>query len=311
MAPGVARATDRPAPAREHPGRLVDAGGARLFVEIEGKGPPLVLLPAGPGLDHGYFHPYLTALVPYATVVYLDPRGCGRSDARPPAEYGLDSMASDLEGIRRALGFETLDLLGHGLGQAVAALYADRHPERVRRLIFLGGSRRASSFLDSPGLVGAMTQEMKAALAAADSDRYLSDDGRMRERLRIAAPLLFHRLGDRSFQRAFVDQATTSAGVRAAMAEVLGKGAGSADLDAALGRLRAPVLIVAGRYDPTAPPEEEGSLRDAIPGARLTILEESGAFPFAEQPVDFLKTVKEFLLTGPSGEGKAGAGGGI
>ena len=302
---------DGPASARGHPGRLIEIGGARLFVETEGKGPALILLPAGPGLDHGYFHPYLTALAPYATVVYLDPRGCGRSDPRPPGEYRLDMMVSDIEGLRRALGFETINLLAHGLGQSVAILYADRHPEKVGRLILLGTSRNTSSFLDAPGVVRAMTPDMKAAIASADADRYLSEDGRMRERLRILAPLFFHRLTDRSFQKAFVDQATTSAGVREAMADSLRSGAGSADVAAALGRLRAPVLIVTGRFDPSSTVAEGQALLEAIHGARLAILEESGTFPFAEEPVEFLKIVKAFLLGESAKEARAGAGGGI
>lgn len=311
IASAAAADSARPTSARSHPGRLIEVGGARLFVETEGKGPALILLPAGPGLDHGYFHPYLTALSPYATVVYFDPRGCGRSDPRPPAEYRLDLMVSDIEGVRRALGLGTINLMAHGLGQAVATLYADRHPESVGRLIFLGGSRRASSFLDAPGVVRAMTPDMQAAIASADADRYLSEDGRMRERLRILAPLFFHRLTDRSFQKAFVDQATTSAGVREAMADGLGSSGGSADIAAALGRLREPVLIVAGRFDPSSSVEDGQSLRDSIHGARLAILEESGAFPFAEEPVEFLKIVKAFLLEGSAKEGGAGAGGGI
>ncbi len=300
-----------------HPsGGPIGAGGIRLFVEREGSGPPLILLPAGPGLDHAYFHPYLSSLAPYATVVYLDPRGCGRSESRPAGEYTLDAMAADLEGLRRAMGFERIDLLGHGLGQAVAALYADRYPGRVGRMIFLGGARRAGRFLDSPELVRRMTPEMEAALGTAQADRYLSADGRLRERFRILTPLLFHRLNDRGFHRAFVDQVTLSAGVCDAMAAGLADGAGPADLIAPLTRLKVPVLIVAGRHDPTASVAEAEALRDTIPGARLAVLEESGSFPFAEQPVDFLKTVREFLEGAPRPEagpraGSSGAGGGI
>ena len=296
--------------AGDHPGgRTLALGEGRVYVETEGSGPPLVLLPAGPGLDHAYFHPYLSSLAPYATVVYLDPRGCGRSGSRPAAEYTLEAMADDLEALRRELGFVTLDLLGHGMGQAVATLYADRHPERVGRLIFLGASRRAVSFLDGAGLAQKETPEMRRALERAESDRYLSADGRLRERFRILAPLMFHRLTDRAFHRAFVDQITASAAVRGAMSDRLA--AGAADLSAPLGRLKAPLLIIAGRYDPTAPVAEAEALRDAVAGSRLAVLEESGSFPFAEQPVEFLRIVREFLGVGAGRKEGAGAGGGI
>lgn len=297
----------------EHPGRALEVAGGLLSVEIEGTGPPLVLLPAGPGLDHAYFHPYLSSLASRATLVYVDPRGCGRSPARRPADYTLAAMVEDLEAVRAALGFERIDLLGHGLGGAVAALYADRHPGRVRSILLVGASPEPRSLLDAPGLLKGMTPEMQAAAGALAGNRYLSPDGRLRERLRIAAPLLFRRLTDRSFQRAFVERLTTSADVRDAVAAALAAGASGTDLRAALGRLRIPVLVAAGRHDPTATVEEAEAVRAAVPGARLAVFEESGAFPFAEQPVDFDRAARAFLseASGAGEKGRAGAGGGI
>ena len=317
IAAAPAFATEHPG---DHPGRSMTVGAARLFVETEGSGPPLVLLPAGPGLDHGYFHPYLSALAPFARVIYLDPRGCGRSVLAGPAGYSLDAMVADLEDVRREMGLETIDLLGHGMGEAVAALYAARHPERVGRLIFLGAALEVVSLPESPGLLSAATPGMREAIEALPGNRYLSEDGRMRERLRILAPLMFHRLTDRSFHNAFAERITTSAEAHDALAPGFAGPEPAAALAAALGRLKAPVLIVAGRHDRTSSPEAAEAVRRAVPGARLVILEESGSFPFAEQPVDFLKAVKVFL-TGDAkvgapagrvpGEGGAGAGGGI
>jgi proline iminopeptidase len=274
---------------------MIGEGGARLFIETEGSGRPLVLVPAGPGLDHGYFHPYLSALAPYAQVVYLDPRGCGRSDPRLPEDYTLAQMAGDLEIVRRELGAEAIDLLGHGLGEAVAVEYAARHPDRVGRIVILGAGSRASSFLDAPGLQERTTPGMKASIEAAGSDRYLSADGRLRERFRILAPLLFHRLTDRSFHRAFVDQVTLSDDVRRAMIPSLEAATGPGPARSGAPAFLGPVLLVAGRHDPTASIAEVEELHRAIPGSELAILEESGAFPFAEQPVEFLKIVRRFL----------------
>ncbi len=298
------------APPERHPaGTLVTAGTIRLYIEKEGSGPPLVLLPAGPGLDHAYFHPYLSSLAPWRTVLYLDPRGCGRSELGRGEDLDLGAMVFDLEQVRRAFGFERLDLLGHGTGEAVAVLYADRHPDRVGRLIILGGAAHPGSFLDNPRLEAGTTPDMKTALMQAGADRYLSADGRLRERLRILAPLFFQRLTDRAFQRAFVDQITLSDEVRKLLAPRMGQD--PQGFERALTRLTIPVLIVAGRFDPTATIEQAEALRAMIPTSRLAILDESGAFPFAEQPVEFLRLVREFL--GAMGEGAkvAGAGGGI
>lgn len=294
----------------EHPGDLYKVGGARLFVEMEGSGTPLLLLPDGPGLDHAYFHPYFAPLGKDRAVLYMDPIGCGRSDARPVAEYTLDRMVADLEGVRATLGFERLNILGQGLGQAVATLYADLHPGRVERLIFLSASKRPRPFLNSRGLHDARTPEMLFAMATAYENRYLSADGKFHEEYRLMAQLMFHRLTDRSYQNAFSGRVTTAAAVRDAMDRRLAPGGGGAiDLTPALKRLRVPVLIIAGRHDLSAGVAEAEAVRDAVPGARLEIMEESGCFPFAEQPVDFLKLVGDFLPV--ERKNPDGAGGGI
>lgn len=289
---------------RPHPGAVIPSDDSGLFLETEGTGAPIVLLPAAPGFDHGYFHPYLTSLAAHATVVYYDPRGCGRSAAGPPEAYGLEPAAADVERVRRRLGGGRIDLLGHGWGAAVAIRYAERHPEGAGRLILIGPTPRATPFLDAAALRGALTDRMREAIAALEGNRYLSADGRLRERLRILAPLLFHRLTDRSFHDAFVDGMTVSAApFDAAVAGDL------PDLQPALGLLRRPILIVAGRHDRTASPADAEAVRRAAPAARLVILEESGAVPFADQPVEFLKAVRAFLEE--TAGRVAGAGGGI
>ena len=296
-------------PERHPPGSLVTSGNIRLYIEKEGSGPPLVLLPAGPGLDHSYFHPYLSSLSPWRTVIYLDPRGCGRSELGRPEDLDPVALAGDLEQVRRSLGADRIDLLGHGMGGRVAVLYADRHPERVGRLILLGGARHAGSFLDGQGIGIGMTPEMKKALARSGEDRYLSADGRLRERYRTLAPLLFRRLTDRAFQRAFIDRITLTDQVRTLLVPRLDSD--PEGFEQALSRLRLPVLIVAGRFDPTATVEQAEDLHRLIPASRLATLEESGAFPFAEQPVEFLKLTREFLGATEEGAKVAGAGGGI
>jgi pimeloyl-ACP methyl ester carboxylesterase len=288
-----------------HPGRMITAPWGRLFVETEGSGPPLLLLPDGPGLDHAYFHPYLSSLAPDRTLVYLDPRGCGRSDAAPPEGGTLEGMVADVDTVRRALGYERLDLLAHGTGSAVAVLYAVGHPERVGRIVLVGPSLHPESLITSSRLTALMTPEMRAAVDAARRNRYLSEDGRLKERLRIVTPLLFHRLTDRGFHRAFVEPITVAAGTLRGTAEE------SPDLANPLARLGAPLLILAGRYDPLASVREAEAVRDAVRGARLQVMEESGTFPFVEQPVDFVKAVRAFLSGGESTGGAAGAGGGI
>src|SRR5262249_14274485 len=65
-------------------------------------------------------------------------RGHGAS-GRAPARISPNGFAEDLGSIVEAAGFERFDLMGVGHGATVALSYAARHPDRVGKLVLLGG----------------------------------------------------------------------------------------------------------------------------------------------------------------------------
>jgi hypothetical protein len=91
-------------------------------------------------------------------VYALDLRGHGDSDW--PGKYSLQLMYDDVLGVLDELGLDTVTLVGHSMGGAVAYLLAIQHPERVQRLIIEEAAppfprngtlpmRRASSIVSS------------------------------------------------------------------------------------------------------------------------------------------------------------------
>src|SRR3954452_260586 len=108
--------------------------GRKLTYRREGSGPLLVCHPGGPGFSSRYLAD-LGGLGSTRTLVMLDPRGTGGSDA--PADtraYATSDYVADVEELREHLAVEQLDLLGHSHGGVVALGYGAAHPERVRRL---------------------------------------------------------------------------------------------------------------------------------------------------------------------------------
>lgn len=75
------------------------------------------------------------ALQPGFRVIAFDQRGRGGTDWDPAHNYYADAYVADLEGIVRALGLASFDLLGHSMGGINAIVYAARHPRQVRRLV--------------------------------------------------------------------------------------------------------------------------------------------------------------------------------
>jgi proline iminopeptidase len=65
-----------------------------------------------------------------------------------------------------------------------------------------------------------------------------------------------------------------------------------------LHRIRVPTLILAGRHDFKTSPAQENALHQAIPGSRLVMFEESGHFPWFEEPDAFFNAIREFVLGG-------------
>jgi proline iminopeptidase len=113
----------------------------RLYVDVEGAGlvpdgaamrdkPALVLLHGGPGSDHTSFKPAFSQLADIAQIVYYDHRGHGRSDARPPQEWTLDTFADDVVRLCDALGLRKPVVLGQSFGGLCPAAPIHRQLDR-------------------------------------------------------------------------------------------------------------------------------------------------------------------------------------
>ena len=67
-----------------------------------------------------------------------DLRGRGRSaDARGP--LGMAAHADDLAAVLDATGVERAVVVGHSMGAFVSAVFADRYPDRVERVVLVDG----------------------------------------------------------------------------------------------------------------------------------------------------------------------------
>ena len=114
-----------------------DAG--RLFARVGGSGPPVVLVHGYPQ-THVEWHRVAPRLAERHTVVALDLRGYGSSDAPPSAGGALFTkriMATDVVAAMRSLGHERFAYVGHDRGARVGYRLALDHPERLSRLAAL------------------------------------------------------------------------------------------------------------------------------------------------------------------------------
>lgn len=118
-------------------GRYRTVNGIRLhYVEFEGDGPPLVLIP-------GITSPAVTwqfvgeRLADFARVFILDNRGRGLSSAGADLAYTLDDYAADTAGLIDSLGLGRPTVLGHSMGGRIALKLAADHADKVGQMVLV------------------------------------------------------------------------------------------------------------------------------------------------------------------------------
>jgi len=272
--------------------------GTVLAYRQQGAGRPLVCLPGGPGRVPEYLGD-LGGLDQKAAreLVMLELRGTGASAVpADPATYRCDRMVEDVEALRAYLGLEQMDLLGHSAAGDLALLYTARYPERISRLILAnpGLSSAGLEVTDDEFLAQAERRsaepwfaDAKAALLAA----FAGDESA--ENARRYRPFLYGRWDEaaRAHDAARAEQQTpaVAAGYYADGAFV------PAETRTRLGKVTAPVLVLAGELDLSPTPELAVEAAVLFPAAELSVQPGAAHFPWLDDPLWFTTALADFL----------------
>ncbi len=100
----------------------------------EAGAPPVIMVHGLSGNAHN-FDNLAPHFAPRYHVISVDVRGRGDSDWAADANYSNDAYIADLEGLRQALGFERVSLVGTSLGGRISMTYAGTYPDRVERTV--------------------------------------------------------------------------------------------------------------------------------------------------------------------------------
>lgn len=226
-------------------------------------------------------------------VIHYDQRGTGETELGDERKVTFAGAIEDLETLRRGLGIEKLDLIGHSFGGLIALLYAGTHPARVGSLVL---------YAAAPPFVPEMADLLWKTIAAQDeaekdkivgSPEFAQRDPKSLERFFLNQYVAFfdHRSSRDGIDMGFA--AITAANVLEA-SDRMARDLGALDPMGALAKISCPTLVIHCEHD-AVPEDFSRLLTDKIPGARYAFLEGINHFAHVEAPAVFGATVKQFL----------------
>jgi pimeloyl-ACP methyl ester carboxylesterase len=112
----------------------------------------------------------LSVLHLYRDILLVDQRGTGRSspDGGDVTQYGTRMAMDDLDGVRAALGYRQLDVIGSSYGATAAQIYLKLHPSSVRTLILSGATAIDVPFFNRYAVNAQRALDQLANLCASD-----------------------------------------------------------------------------------------------------------------------------------------------
>lgn len=262
--------------------------GHQLAYAISGEGPPLIRFPPPLTMDleFEWSNPPERAFVDELSgrfrLLRFDGLGSGQSErVEPNYDFGL--QAEDAAAVADAAGFDRFAGVSMSGGVLTAIEFAARYPERLSRLVIVGGyadgrSRRGQT--EGPEALKSMVAEgwaeSESAFATAFITSYfpegpLEDVRRIVRHMQAACPLDVMLKNRDAINNASVAHL--------------------------LSQVKCPTLILHARGDAVHPLSEARKLAAGIPDAELVILETANHFPYPGNKVweTYIETLTEFL----------------
>ncbi len=218
---------------------------------------PVVLL-HGLGGDGSRWGPNIEPLAKDFHVFALDQIGFGESD-KPLANYHTGMLAEFLVGFMKAAGLQKASLVGNSMGAGVALYTAVHYPEMVDRIVLAdgGGFRSAAGATAPPPTPEALHRRQLQNSVTRDETR---------EFFRI----LFH---DKSLvtEKMVDEQLTLRLRAAFTITKMQESGERGSLSEQEVRAVKAPTLVVWGKYDELANPAGADRLEKTIAGARKVI----------------------------------------
>ena len=226
----------------------------RLHYRVDGEddAPPL-LLANSLGTTADMWEPQMPALAGRFRVIRHDTRGHGLSQVTP-GPYSIEQLGRDALGLLDRLGIARAHFCGLSMGGMVGVLLGIHAPERVDRLVVANTAAKIGTQETWNARIEAVRKGGMAAIAPALMSRWFTSSVLESPTPKIAElRAQFERISPEGY-------VACCAAVR--------------DMDQrnALGRIHAPMLVIAGTNDAVTTPDDGRYIAEHVHGARFVEL---------------------------------------
>ena len=272
--------------------KFYDVKGVRTRVIEAGEGEPFIFL-HGTGGHAETFMRNMAAHAKHMRVISMDSIGHGYTDA-PDIPYDFDMLVQHLADLVDVLGFDRVSVGGVSMGGMLAAWYAIKYPERVKKLSLVTALLMTRDREGKGDLQDALNRTRKATAEVT------------REAVRSRLAWLMHE-PEKSVTEELVDVRFNiyAQPGRARIIERISNIVIGGVIDDAwadrwshprhMSGIQCPTLLTWSRHNPGLTAERAAEGMKHIPNARMEILENSAHWPHWEEPEAFNRFHVDFL----------------
>ena len=245
--------------------------GVRLNVVQSGEGSPILVFLHYWGGSSRTWSAVMDLLSADHRCVAIDFRGWGASD-KSASDYGLETLADDVEGVVSQLGLQEFVVVGHSMGGKVAQLIGGRNPPGLKGLVLVA---------PAPPTPLSVSEEQRQGMLASYQTR-----GGVEA---VVGILSARRLTDGQREQVIEDTLGGAAEAKRAWPET----GMTADFSGEAAKISVPVSVIVGSADTV---ESEASLRAAfaglVPVAAFTVLPGVGHLAPLEAPDEVAAAIR-------------------
>ena len=276
--------------------RTVSVDDIDISCTVVGDDTPLVVLHGAIGLGSTYMRA-LDSWADHVQVIHYDQRGSGHTPVGDVSKVSMAGGVADLDGLRRALGLDRIQVLGHSAGAYLAALYAATHPEATIAAVLLNpGPPLHPELMARFGakMAGRRTpadKEARHMIEASDAFSAGRPEALEAHQLNTFIPFFRDRAAVDSVSLGFTE--ITAANIQHGAERMMGS-LGQLDPMARFATIECPTLVVHSELD-AIPIEWNKMLAETIPNAEFTLIDGGSHFPMVEDAEQLRNAVVPWL----------------